>query len=220
MPIPEVIRGSAPTLGVQSVNPAASVEVIWTNTWFDPAVEKQAALELLNKGCDVMSRHQDTTAPRSPPRKSAFAIGYNSPPTAPLRGLSRPPPLQMGDFLCRRREPDSRRNLDQPLLYWEGFDKDMVALDESFPRLRSSTAERSPPRRPGIVDSSLKISAVPRQSVRRGEGFRRFRHDGRRNLEHELVCEGSRRLHSQLISPPCPRFRARAGRPFIPEFNS
>lgn len=38
MPIPEVIRMiNAFTLGVQSVNPEATVEVTWTNTWFDPA---------------------------------------------------------------------------------------------------------------------------------------------------------------------------------------
>ncbi|MDR2135301.1 MAG: BMP family ABC transporter substrate-binding protein, partial [Treponema sp.] len=39
MPIPEVIRGiNAFTLGVQSANPDATVEVVWTNTWYDPAL--------------------------------------------------------------------------------------------------------------------------------------------------------------------------------------
>ena len=48
----------------------------WTNTWFDPAVEKQAALELLNKGCDVMAQHQDSTATQiAAQEKGAFAIG-------------------------------------------------------------------------------------------------------------------------------------------------
>ena len=58
--IPEVIRGiNAFTLGVQSVNPDAKVEVVFTDTWYDPSVEKQAALELLNKGVDVIAQHQD-----------------------------------------------------------------------------------------------------------------------------------------------------------------
>ena len=53
--IPEVIRGiNAFTLGVQSVNPDAKVEVVFTDTWYDPTVEKQAALELLNKGVDII----------------------------------------------------------------------------------------------------------------------------------------------------------------------
>ena len=79
-PIPEVIRGiNAFTLGVQSVNPNATVEVIWTSTWYDPAVEKQGAIELLNKGCDVIAQHQDTTAPQiAAQERGAFAVGYNT----------------------------------------------------------------------------------------------------------------------------------------------
>jgi basic membrane protein A len=43
-PIPEVIRGiNAFTLGVQAVNPEATVRVVWTKTWYDPATEKEAA---------------------------------------------------------------------------------------------------------------------------------------------------------------------------------
>lgn len=80
MPIPEVIRGiNAFTRGVRSVNPEATVEVIWTNTWYDPGLEKSAAMELLNKGCDVIAQHQDTTGPQiAAQEKGAKAIGYNS----------------------------------------------------------------------------------------------------------------------------------------------
>jgi len=79
-PIPECIRGiNAFTLGVQSVNPDATVEVLWTSTWYDPAVEKQGAIELLNKGCDIIAQHQDTTAPQiAAQEKGAYAIGYNT----------------------------------------------------------------------------------------------------------------------------------------------
>ena len=62
-PIPEVIRGiNAFTLGVQAINPDAEVEVIWTSTWFDPAVEGDSAQALLDKGADVIAMHQDSTA--------------------------------------------------------------------------------------------------------------------------------------------------------------
>ena len=48
-PIPEVIRAiNAFTLGVQSVNPDAKVKVLWTNTWYNPSTEKQAALTLID----------------------------------------------------------------------------------------------------------------------------------------------------------------------------
>ena len=62
-PIPEVLRGiNAFTLGLRSVNPTATVQVVWTSTWFDPKVEKQAAESLIAKGVDVLAQHQDSTA--------------------------------------------------------------------------------------------------------------------------------------------------------------
>lgn len=79
-PIPEVIRGiNAFTLGARSVNPAATVQVTWTKTWFDPTLEKQAAESLLDAGVDVMAQHQDTTAPGvAADAKGAKWVGYNS----------------------------------------------------------------------------------------------------------------------------------------------
>ena len=63
-PIPEVIRGiNAFTLGVREVNPDATVQVVWTNTWFDPAKERAAAEALLDGGADVIAQHQDTAGP-------------------------------------------------------------------------------------------------------------------------------------------------------------
>ena len=62
-PIPEVIRGiNAFAAGVNEVNPDATVEVVWTFTWFGPEAETQAANALLEKGADVLAQHQDSTA--------------------------------------------------------------------------------------------------------------------------------------------------------------
>lgn len=79
-PIPEVIRGiNAFTQGVLSVNPQAKVKVVWTNTWYDPAKEKQAALTLLDSGADVIAQHQDTPGPQQAAQeKGKFSIGYNT----------------------------------------------------------------------------------------------------------------------------------------------
>lgn len=78
-PIPEVVRGiNAFTLGVQSVNPEAIVKVVWTNTWYDPAVEKASAEALLADGCDVMAQHQDSpSAIEAAEAAGAYAIGYD-----------------------------------------------------------------------------------------------------------------------------------------------
>lgn len=79
-PIPEVVRGiNAFALGVKSVNPKAEVSVKWTNTWYDPAKEKEAAKALLAEGSDVITQHQDTAGPQqAAEEKGAFSIGYNT----------------------------------------------------------------------------------------------------------------------------------------------
>ena len=75
--IPEVVRAvNAFTLGVRSVNPNAVVKVTWTNTWYDPAKEKEAALSLLDQGVDVIGQYQDTTAAQqAAEERGAFSIG-------------------------------------------------------------------------------------------------------------------------------------------------
>jgi basic membrane protein A len=79
-PIPEVIRGiNAFTLGVQSVNPDATVRVVWTKTWYDPATEKEAAKSLLDVGADVIAQHQDSPSPQEAAQeRGAYSVGYNS----------------------------------------------------------------------------------------------------------------------------------------------
>ncbi|HKJ05808.1 MAG TPA: BMP family ABC transporter substrate-binding protein [Geopsychrobacteraceae bacterium] len=79
-PIPEVIRGiNAFTLGVRSVNPKAEVKVVWTQTWFDPGVEGDAADSLLDVGADVLAMHQDAPATlQAAEARGAYVVGYNS----------------------------------------------------------------------------------------------------------------------------------------------
>jgi len=79
-PIPEVLRGiNAFTLGVREANPEATVNVVWTNTWFDPVLEKEAAEALLDQGCDVIAQHQDTTEPqKAAQERGMVSIGYDS----------------------------------------------------------------------------------------------------------------------------------------------
>lgn len=79
-PIPEVIRGiNAYTLGVREANPNAEVRVVWTKTWYDPALEKDAAKSLLDAGCDVIAQHQDSPAPQEAAQEAGvYSVGYNS----------------------------------------------------------------------------------------------------------------------------------------------
>lgn len=78
-PYTEVQIGiNAFALGAQSVNPDVEVLVEYTNSWYDPAGEKQAAEALLAQGCDVITQHADTAGPQlAAADAGAYAIGYN-----------------------------------------------------------------------------------------------------------------------------------------------
>ena len=79
-PIPEVIRGiNAFTLGVRSVNPEAEVRVVWTTTWYDPVLEREAAEALLDEGATIIAQHQDTTEPqKAAEERGLVSVGYDS----------------------------------------------------------------------------------------------------------------------------------------------
>lgn len=162
-PIPECIRGiNGFARGVQSVNPAASVEVIWTNTWYDPTVEKQAALELLNKGCDVIEQHQDTTAPQiAAEEKGAFCIGYNvATPNAAPKAYLTAPVFNWATFIT----DDVQKVLDgtwTSRAYWEGLSSGMVDLAPLSALCAEGTQEKIDAARKSIEDGSLKIFEGP-----------------------------------------------------------
>lgn len=79
-PIPEVLQGlNAFTLGARAVNPAATVRVVWTNAWFDPGRERDAAFTLVNQGADVLSHHTDSSAvPQAAQARGVRVVGYHS----------------------------------------------------------------------------------------------------------------------------------------------
>jgi len=47
-------------LGARSVCPSATMEVTFTNSWFSPDLEKEAAIKLINNGCVLLSEHADS----------------------------------------------------------------------------------------------------------------------------------------------------------------
>ena len=94
-PFPEVISGyTAFYLGVQSIVPEATMLVKYTDTWSDYALEKQVAMELIERGCLVISQHSDTIGPATACENAnqqipVYHVGYNQSMTdiAPTRSL-------------------------------------------------------------------------------------------------------------------------------------
>ncbi len=79
-PIAEVIRGiNSYALGVRAVNPTATLQVVWTNTWFDPAKERAAAESLIAAGVDVVASGQDSPASGEAAKAKGLAwSGYDA----------------------------------------------------------------------------------------------------------------------------------------------
>ena len=66
-------------IGVASVNPDTKINVIITNSWYDPEKEEAASRQLLDMGCDVMAQHCDTAYPQTlAQERGVYGIGYNS----------------------------------------------------------------------------------------------------------------------------------------------
>ncbi len=79
-PIPEVVRhANAFALGAQFAHPGATVRVVWTNSWFDPAKEKKAAQSLVAAGCDVIGQNVDSPAAGQYAESQGLPwVGYDS----------------------------------------------------------------------------------------------------------------------------------------------
>ena len=79
-PFEEVNRAlNAFTLGVHEVNPEAEVRAVYLNTWFDPAIEQQAAEALANAGADVIAHEVGSQVYATVmAERGGYVIGYTN----------------------------------------------------------------------------------------------------------------------------------------------
>ena len=91
-PFAEVISGfTAFFLGARSQCPSVTMEVRYTNSWGDMALEKETAEALIADGCVLISQHADTTgAPSACEAAGVPCVGYNISmlPVAPNTALT------------------------------------------------------------------------------------------------------------------------------------
>jgi basic membrane protein A len=79
-PYNEVHRAiNAFTLGAREVNPDVEVQMVYLNTWFDPALEQQAAEALVNAGADVLAHEVGAQVYATVAAQSGgYVIGYTN----------------------------------------------------------------------------------------------------------------------------------------------
>lgn len=162
-PIPEVVRGiNAFTLGVQAVNPEATVKVVWTNTWFDPTKEKEAAKSLLEAGCDVIAQHQDTAEPQVAAEEAGkYSIGYNNDMRefAPNANLTSPV-WDWGPFYV-----DTVKSVMDGTwtsgAYWGGLDEGIVDLAPISDKVPDEIVQQVEAKKQAMIDKKWDVFTGP-----------------------------------------------------------
>ncbi len=78
-PYAEVVSGyTSFFLGVRYMCPSATMEVTFTNSWYDEALEKEAANTLIQRGCKLISQHADSMgAPTACEAAGIPNVSYN-----------------------------------------------------------------------------------------------------------------------------------------------
>jgi basic membrane protein A len=166
-PVPEVVQGiNAFALGMRAVNPKAQVRVVWLNTWFDPAREREAAQALVNQGADVLVNHSGSpavpqTAQENFRSKGVRTVGYQSDMRryAPDAQLAAVVPDWSGHYLRAAQAVIDGRWAPRPV--WGGMKDGMVQLVAVDPALPAELRRRVEARRSEIVAGRAPVFAAP-----------------------------------------------------------
>ena len=157
-PIPEVLQGlNAFTLGMRSVNPKATVKIVWLGTWFDPAKERDAAMALMNQGADVLAFHTGSSAVMAAAQeRGKLAVAYHSDmrnvgPDAQLVAVTH----HWGGYYTQR----AKAVLDgtwKPQNVWGGVKEGMVRVEAFGPRVPRAVQDEVLARQRDIAAGRLK----------------------------------------------------------------
>jgi basic membrane protein A and related proteins len=162
-PIPEVLQGiNAFTLGMRSVDPQAQVKVVWLNTWFDPARERDAAMALFNQDVDVISFHTASDAVmRAAQERGKLAVAYHSDmrkagPDAQIAAVTH----HWGDYYKRR----TQAVLDgswQSGNFWGGVKEGMIRVGDFGPKVPKAVRDEVLARQKDIAAGKLRPFSGP-----------------------------------------------------------
>ena len=166
-PVPEVVQGiNAFALGMRAADPKATVRVVWLNTWFDPAKEREAAQTLIDQGADVLTHHSASPAVAQAAQanfrsRGVRVVAYPSDmrafaPDAQLAAIVH----RWGGFYTRVAERVLAGSW-RPEPVWGGIASGMVDIDAVDPALAKEVRAGVQARRAAIVGGKLLPFAAP-----------------------------------------------------------
>lgn len=158
-PIPEVVRGiNAFTLGARSVNDDITTQVRWTNTWFDPPTERQAARSLIDAGVDVMAQHQDSPAAvRAAADAGVWATGYDAPMGEFGGEYYVTSPIWHWEVFYEPTLLSVKEGTWEPDFYFQGLDAGVVDLSDWGPQVPSDAKNAVDEAEDAILAGSLDV---------------------------------------------------------------
>ena len=163
-PYAEVVCGyTAFLLGIQSQVPEAHMDVQYTNSWYDPVAEGEAANALMARGCVIIGQHADSTGAPSAvqAQKDAgsvvYSVGYNIDmlsvaPTAALTSAQNNWSVLYRDTLEKFIDGE-----EVPADFAVGASEDAVMISNLGPECAEGTQEAVDAAWAGIKDGSLKV---------------------------------------------------------------
>ena len=170
-PIPEVVQGiNAFTLGMRSVNPKATVKVVFLGEWFNPPREREAAMTLMNQGAEVLAFHTGSTAVMiAAQERGKLAVAYHSDmrhvaPDAQVAAVTH----LWGDYYTQRVKAvlDGRWTSGQ---VWGGVNAGMIRVDSFGSRVPAAVRDEVLARQASLARGEWAVFA-PRVDVRDNDG--------------------------------------------------
>ena len=162
-PIPEVVMGiNATLLGARSVNPNATIKVVFISSWFDPGKERAAADTLISQGADLVTHHTDSTAVvQAGEEKGVPTISYNSDmskygPKTCLTGVT-----HVWDKYYIDRVNAVLNGTWKSMDTWGGVGQGMIALAPLNPAVPADARAKLDAATAKVADGSLKPFAGP-----------------------------------------------------------
>src|SRR3990167_5569374 len=187
-PIPEVLQGiNAFTLGMRSVNPKASVKVVWLNVWFDPPKERDCAMALFNQDADVVAFHTGSTAVMAAAQeRGKLAVAYHSDmrrvgPDAQIVAVTH----QWGDYYTARVRAVQSGTWKSGNV-WGGVKDGMIRVGDFGSKVPQAAQQEVLARQKDIAAGKLHPFQATRAAVRDNEG-------------HEVIAKGQTLSDAQIL---------------------
>lgn len=162
-PIPDVLRGiNALFLGARSVNPKVRLHVVWTQSWYDPAKEREATEALMDLGADVIHLALNSAAPvQAVERKGRYVIGFSSDmgvfaPNSHLTSVVWKW-ASIYEYVARNLRAGTFKGES----IWWGFNQDAIAFTPLHPKVPAQVRAMVEAKKKEIVEGRLHVFAGP-----------------------------------------------------------